>query len=196
MRALKPVVFLLCLLPFGWLVYAAGTNALGPDPAESIMHLTGEWSLRILLVTLAVSPVRKIWGWRWPMTLRRMLGLFAFFYATVHLASFSHFYIGWTPGILLEELAERPYITVGALAWVLMLPLAVTSTRKMQRRLKRNWRRLHRAVYPAAMLACLHLLWQARSDLGEPILYSVLLFMLLIWRLPVYRSRRSDVLSG
>ena len=196
MRALKPVVFSLCLLPFGWLVYAAGTNVLGPDPAESIMHLTGEWSLRILLVTLAVSPVRKIWGWRWPMTLRRMLGLFAFFYATVHLASFSHFYIGWTPGILLEELAERPYITVGALAWVLMLPLAVTSTRKMQRRLKRNWRRLHRAVYPAAMLACLHLLWQARSDLGEPILYSVLLFMLLIWRLPVYRSRRSDVLSG
>ncbi|MDG1389353.1 MAG: sulfoxide reductase heme-binding subunit YedZ [Halioglobus sp.] len=196
MRALKPVVFSLCLLPFGWLVYAAGTNVLGPDPAESIMHLTGEWSLRILLVTLAVSPVRKIWGWRWPMTLRRMLGLFAFFYATVHLASFSHFYIGWTPGILLEELVERPYITVGALAWVLMLPLAVTSTRKMQRRLKRNWRRLHRAVYPAAMLACLHLLWQARSDLGEPILYSVLLFMLLIWRLPVYRSRRSDVLSG
>jgi sulfoxide reductase heme-binding subunit YedZ len=196
MRALKPVVFLLCLLPFGWLVYAAGTNALAPDPAESIMHLTGEWSLRILLVTLAVSPVRKIWGWRWPMTLRRMLGLFAFFYATVHLASFGHFYIGWTPAILVEELVERPYITVGALAWVLMLPLAVTSTRKMQRRLKRNWRRLHRAVYPAAMLACLHLLWQARSDLGEPILYSVLLFMLLIWRLPVYRSRRSDVLSG
>ncbi len=196
MRALKPVVFSLCLLPFGWLVYAAGTNVLGPDPAESIMHLTGEWSLRILLVTLAVSPVRKIWGWRWPMTLRRMLGLFAFFYATVHLASFGHFYIGWTPAILVEELVERPYITVGALAWVLMLPLAVTSTRKMQRRLKRNWRRLHRAVYPAAMLACLHLLWQARSDLGEPILYSVLLFMLLIWRLPVYRSRRSDVLSG
>jgi sulfoxide reductase heme-binding subunit YedZ len=196
MRALKPIVFLLCLLPFGWLVYSAGTNALGPDPAESIMRVTGEWSLRILLVTLAVSPVRKIWGWRWPMTLRRMLGLFAFFYATVHLASFGHFYIGWTPAILVEELVERPYITVGALAWVLMLPLAVTSTRKMQRRLKRNWRRLHRAVYPVAMLACLHLLWQARSDLGEPILYSVLLFMLLIWRLPVYRSRRSDVLSG
>ena len=145
MRALKPVVFLLCLLPFGWLVCAAGTNALGPDPAESIMHSTGEWALRILLVTLAVSPVRKLWGWRWPMTLRRMLGLFAFFYATVHLASFGHFYIGWTPSILLEELVERPYITVGALAWVLMLPLAVTSTRKMQRRLKRNWRRLHRA---------------------------------------------------
>ncbi|EEB77584.1 Ferric reductase like transmembrane component family protein [marine gamma proteobacterium HTCC2148] len=180
-----------------WLVgVRSGNECIGPGSAESIMHLTGEWSLRILLVTLAVSPVRKIWGWRWPMTLRRMLGLFAFFYATVHLASFSHFYIGWTPGILLEELVERPYITVGALAWVLMLPLAVTSTRKMQRRLKRNWRRLHRAVYPAAMLACLHLLWQARSDLGEPILYSVLLFMLLIWRLPVYRSRRSDVLSG
>ena len=97
---------------------------------------------------------------------------------------------------MVEELIERPYITVGSLALLLMLPLAVTSTRKMQRRLGRNWRKLHSAVYPAAMLACLHLLWQARSDLGEPILYSVLLFMLLLWRLPVYSARRSNALSG
>jgi len=195
-KLLKPTVFIACLLPFAWLVYATATNALGPDPAEAIMHVTGEWSLRILLLTLAISPLRKFTGWRWPMTVRRMLGLYAFFYASVHLATFGHFYVGWTGAILLEELIERPYITVGSLALLLMLPLAVTSTRKMQRRLGRNWRKLHSAVYPAAMLACLHLLWQARSDLGEPILYSVLLFMLLLWRLPVYSARRSNALSG
>lgn len=195
-KLLKPTVFIACLLPFAWLVYATVTNTLGPDPAEGIMHVTGEWSLRILLLTLAISPLRKFTGWRWPMTVRRMLGLYAFFYASVHLATFGHFYVGWTGAILLEELIERPYITVGSLALLLMLPLAVTSTRKMQRRLGRNWRKLHSAVYPAAMLACLHLLWQARSDLGEPILYSVLLFMLLLWRLPVYSARRSNALSG
>ena len=195
-KLLKPTVFIACLLPFAWLVYATVTNALGPDPAEAIMHVTGEWSLRILLLTLAVSPLRKFTGWRWPMTVRRMFGLYAFFYASVHLATFGHFYVGWTGAILLEELIERPYITVGSLALLLMLPLAVTSTRKMQRRLGRNWRKLHSAVYPAAMLACLHLLWQARSDLGEPILYSVLLFMLLLWRLPVYSARRSNALNG
>jgi methionine sulfoxide reductase heme-binding subunit len=195
-KLLKPTVFIACLLPFAWLVYATVTNTLGPDPAEGIMHVTGEWSLRILLLTLAISPLRKFTGWRWPMTVRRMLGLYAFFYASVHLATFGHFCVGWTGAILLEELIERPYITVGSLALLLMLPLAVTSTRKMQRRLGRNWRKLHSAVYPAAMLACLHLLWQARSDLGEPILYSVLLFMLLLWRLPVYSARRSNALSG
>ena len=195
-KLLKPTVFIACLLPFAWLVYATVTNTLGPDPAEGIMHVTGEWSLRILLLTLAISPLRKFTGWRWPMTVRRMLGLYAFFYASVHLATFGHFYVGWTGAILLEELIERPYITVGSLALLLMLPLAVTSTRKMQRRLGRNWRKLHSAVYPAAMLACLHLLWQARSDLGEPILYSVLLFMLLLWRLPVYSARRSNAVSG
>ena len=193
-RLLKPVVFAACLLPFAWLVYGVFGNTLGPDPAEAIMHVTGEWSLRILLVTLAVSPLKEISGWRWPMRLRRMLGLYAFFYATVHLVSFAHFYLGWTGAILLEELAERPYITAGSMAWLLMLPLALTSTRKMQRRLGRNWRKLHRAVYPAGILACLHLVWQLRSDFGEPLVYSFLLFLLLLWRLRVYSPRRFDAL--
>jgi len=178
-RLLKTGVFTLCLLPFAWLVYGAAIAGLGPDPAESIMHITGEWALRLLLLTLLVSPLRQWSGWRVVLKLRRMLGLYAFFYACVHLLSFCHFYIGWTAAALIEELAERPYITVGFAAWLLLLPLAVTSTRGMQRLLRGNWRRLHRLVYPVALLACCHILWQARSDIGEALIY-ILLFVILL----------------
>lgn len=181
-RAIKPTVFLLCLLPFAWLFYAAATGALGPDPAEAIMHVSGEWSLRILLLALLVSPLRELTGKGWLIRVRRMLGLFAFFYACLHLVSFGHFYVGWTAAILLEELVERPYITMGFAAWLLMLPMALTSTNAMQRRLRRNWTRLQRVVYLVAILACLHLLWQARSDIGEALAYSVAVFLLLAWR--------------
>ena len=180
--ALKPTVFLACLLPFLWLTFAAVTGALGPDPAESIMQVTGEWSLRLLALTLLVTMLRQWLGKPWPMRLRRMLGLFAFFYACVHLASFAHFYIVWTPAVLAEELVERPYITVGFIAWMLMLPLALTSTRRLQRSLGRNWRRLHRLVYPAAVLACLHLVWQIRADAAEALVYSLIFLLLLAWR--------------
>ena len=179
----KPALFTVCLLPFLWLLYGAVTGGLGPDPAEAIMHVTGEWGLRLLALTLLMSVLRKWLGRPWPLRLRRMLGLYTFFYACVHLASFAHFYIGWTGAILLEELAERPYITVGFLGWLLMLPLAVTSTREMQRRLGRNWLRLHRLVYPAAVLCCVHLIWQIRSDAAEALVYSLVFALLLAWRL-------------
>ncbi|TGD71634.1 sulfoxide reductase heme-binding subunit YedZ [Mangrovimicrobium sediminis] len=176
-------------MPFAWLLYGAFAGGLGPDPAKTVILQTGEWALRFLLLTLAVSPLRRISGWYWPMRLRRMLGLFAFFYACVHLASFCQFYTGWDAGRLLEELAERPYITVGALAWVLLLPLAITSTHAMQRRLGRNWRRLHRLVYPALLLACVHLAWQVRSDYGEALVYGVFAALLLGYRW--FAGRRS-----
>jgi methionine sulfoxide reductase heme-binding subunit len=179
---IKVIVFTLCLTPFGWLVYDAISGGLGPDPAEQIMRVTGEWGLRILALTLLMSPLRRWSGSRLPLQHRRMLGLFTFFYACVHFLSFAHFYIGWTAAILLEELAERPYIAVGFAAWMLMAPLAVTSTRAMQRRLGKNWRRLHRLVYPAAVLGCLHLLWLARSDLTEALVYGVVFALLLGWR--------------
>lgn len=185
-RLLRPAVFLLCLVPFSWLLYGATTGSLGADPAEIIMHVTGEWSLRLIILTLLVSPLRRWTGWRWVFRLRRMLGLYAFFYACIHLASFGHFYIGWTFAVLLEELRERPYIAAGFGAWLLMLPLAITSTRAMQRRLGRNWSRLHRAVYFAAILACCHLLWQARSDIGEALAYTLVVVALLGWRLRRY----------
>ena len=188
--ATKPIIFLACLGPLLWLVYAAASGGLGPDPAEVIMHVSGEWSLRILAMTLGVALLRQLLGKSWPLKLRRMLGLFAFFYACLHLTSFAHFYIGWTPALLWEELVERPYITVGFLAWLLMLPLAITSTRGMQRRLKRNWVRLHKLVYPAAVLACVHLVWQIRSDAAEAMVYALIFAILLAWRIPAIKRAR------
>ena len=155
------------------------------------MRETGEWALRILALTLLVTPLRRLTGWSWVMKLRRMFGLYAFFYGCVHLLAFLQFLVGWSLPPLLEELVERPYITMGFAAWCLMLPLAVTSTRGMQRRLGRNWRRLHRSIYPAAVLACLHLLWQARSDIGEALVYIAMFACLLGWRF--YDSRRLRV---
>jgi len=182
-QVIKPSVFVLCLMPMAWLVYAAVSGALGPDPAQRIMHVSGEWTIRLLAITLLMSPLRHWTGSVWPVRLRRMLGLYTFFYGTVHLLSFAQFYVGWTPAILVEELAERPYIMAGFGAWLLMLPMAITSNRAMQRTLGRNWKRLQRLVYVAAVLACLHLIWLARSDIGLALFYSALFACLLLWRL-------------
>ena len=190
-RAVRSGVFVLCFLPFAWLVYAVASDGLGPDPAEAVMRETGEWALRLLAATLLVSPLRQWTGWSLVMKLRRMLGLYAFFYGCIHLLAFLQLFVGWSIGPLLEEVAERPYITMGFIAWCLMLPLAATSTRAMQRRLRRNWQRLHRLVYPAAVLACLHLLWQARSDVGEALAYIVIFALLLGWRVRRYRLRQT-----
>ncbi|MFV8817792.1 sulfite oxidase heme-binding subunit YedZ [Haliea sp. E17] len=187
---IKPAVFIACVAPFGLLVYGAFSAGLGPDPAETLMLVTGEWALRFLLLTLAVTPLRKLSHWQWPIRFRRMLGLFAFFYACVHLVTFGQFFIGWNGGRALEEVVKRPYITVGVMAWLLLLPLALTSTRGMQRRLGRNWRRLHQLVYPALVFACVHLAWQVRSDYGEALVYCLLAGGLLLFRLwPRIRAR-------
>jgi methionine sulfoxide reductase heme-binding subunit len=175
-------VFVLCLLPFLWLVFAAISDQMGPDPTKTAMLFTGKWSLRMLALTLLISPLRAWTGRSQLITLRRMLGLYAFFYACVHFLAFLQLYIGWVPAALAKELAKRPYITLGFSAWLLLLPLAITSTHAMQRRLRRNWQRLHRLVYPAAVLACLHLLWQARSDVGEALIYLAIFATLLLWR--------------
>jgi len=181
-RVARIVTFVLCLLPLALILYAAFVGRLGPDPAEALMLVTGEWSLRMLALTLLISPLRDWTGWSLLLKLRRMLGLYAFFYGCVHFISFLQFYIGWTPAALTEELAERPYVTLGFSAWLLMLPLAITSTRAMQRRLRGNWQRLHRLIYPAAVFACLHLLWQARSDVGDALFYCCIFTALLVWR--------------
>jgi sulfoxide reductase heme-binding subunit YedZ len=188
--SVKPLVFGACLLPLGWLVYAAATGGIGPDPAEVILHVSGEWGLRLLALTLALPLLRQLLGKPWPMRLRRMLGLFAFFYACLHLAGFAHFHVGWSGALLAEEVVERPYITAGFLAWLLLLPLAVTSTRGMQRRLGKRWRQLHRLVYPAAVLACVHLVWQVRSDAAEALVYVLIFGLLLGWRLLPGHARR------
>lgn len=143
---------------------------------------SGEWSLRMLALTLLMSPLRVWSKSALPLKMRRMFGLFAFFYACIHLAAFLQFYIGWSAAAIFEELTERPYILAGFVAWLLLLPLALTSTRRTRRRMGLRWSQLHRAIYPAAVVACLHLLWQARSDIGEAAIYILLFGLLLGWR--------------
>jgi sulfoxide reductase heme-binding subunit YedZ len=184
------LVFTLCLLPAIALTAAVIGDSLGPDPAEALMHETGEWAARLLIATLLVTPLRVYTAWRWLLPLRRMLGLYCFFYGSVHLMLFSHFYLGWAGDRLLEELIERPYITVGFTAWLFMLPLALTSNRVMMRKLRRNWQRLHYLVYPAAVLVSLHYLWQARSDIGEALVYCAAFGLLLGWRLIHSRKKQ------
>jgi sulfoxide reductase heme-binding subunit YedZ len=188
---LKPAVHMLGLLPLLLMVGAAINNQLGPDPGESLMHSTGEWAARLLILTLCISPLRQYTGSADLLRLRRPLGLYTFFYACIHLFFFLHFYLGWLPSDLWEELLERPFITVGFSAWLVMLPLAITSNSAMQRRLRRNWQRLHRGVYVVAVLVSLHYLWQARSDIGEALLYSLLFAGLLLWRFARSRKRHS-----
>lgn len=195
-RAIRGTVFVLCLLPFVFMLYGALSNSLGPDPGEQLMHVSGEWSIRLLALTLLVTPLRYWTGWQVLLKMRRMLGLYAFFYACIHLLVFLQLFIGWLPQVLLEELVERPYITVGFASLVLMLPLAVTSTRGMQRRLKRNWQRLHRLVYPAAIFACVHLLWQSRSDVGEALAYIAVFSLLLGWRIWRRQARKQGAATA
>lgn len=195
-RPVRATVFVLCALPFAWLFYRAGYGGLGPDPGEALMHATGEWSLRILAMTLVISPLRVWTGKPWVIKLRRMLGLYAFFYATVHFTLFLQFYTGWTVAALLQELAERPYVSAGFAAWLIMLPLAITSTRSMRRRLGQRWIMLHRQVYAAAIIACLHLLWQARSDIGEPLAYLLVFVLLLAWRVRRAIKHKSSMKPG
>lgn len=190
-RFLKPLLFLACLAPFTALFRAAVMARLGPDPGEQLMLETGEWAARLLILTLLVSPLRSWTGWSGILRVRRMLGLFCFFYGCIHLTLFAHFYLGWDAARLWEELVERPYITVGFGAWLIMLALAVTSNRAMQRRLRKNWQRLHRGVYPVAILVSLHFIWQSRSDFGEALIYSLIFALLLAWRLIRYWKKQA-----
>ena len=187
--ALRTLVFGLALTPFLLIVQGVVTDALGPDPAEALMHRTGEWAMRLLVLVLAARPLAQ-WGWPRLFLYRRMLGLFVFFYVSLHLLVFAQVYIGWRGDILLEELVERPYVMVGFAAWLLLLPLAVTSTHAMRRRLGKRWKQLHRAIYAIALLATLHLLWLSRSDIGDAVVYGVLFALLLGWRVRHYWRRR------
>ncbi len=185
--ALWWLVFLLPLLPLAWLFDQAWSLNLGADPAQAIVKFTGLWTLRLLWITLAVTPLRRIFHWGWLQRYRRMLGLYTLFYAVVHLLAFATFILGWRLDLLLRELSERPYIVVGSLALLLLIPLGVTSTRAMQRRLGARWVKLHRLVYVIALLAMVHFIWQIRSSFEDQLFYGVILAGLLGYRLWVRR---------
>lgn len=189
----KPLVFLLCLAPLAVFVARAGLEGAGANPVEALTHFTGDWTLRLLLVTLAVSPLRRLTGAPWLLRFRRMLGLFAFFYATLHLLTYLWLdqFFAW--GAIGEDILRRPYITVGMAAFLLMVPLALTSTRSMMRRLGKRWQTLHKAVYLVAVLGVLHFLWLVKADPTEPLIYAAVLGVLLALRLPLAWSRPVSV---
>ena len=188
MRTLvKPIVFVLALVPLAWLIFAVLTGRASANPAEDILLTTGIWALRFLLVTLAITPLRRVTGWNVLIQYRRMLGLFAFFYAVVHLFSYMAFDRVFEFGEILTDIGKRPFITAGMTAFVLMVPLALTSTKGWIRRLGRRWQLLHRLAYVSAAAACLHFIWKVKVAIGEPVYYAAILAVLLaarvIWRL-------------
>jgi len=182
----KPLLFFACLLPLATLLWAAWTDGLGAEPIETVTHRTGDWTLRLLLVTLTVTPLRRFTGWGELVRLRRMLGLFAFFYAVLHFLTYLVLDQELDLGLVAEDIAEHPYVLVGFSSFLLLIPLAATSTNAMVRRLGgRRWKQLHRLVYVAATGGVLHFLWLVKSDLREPLLYAVLLCLLFgirLWR--------------
>lgn len=182
-RLVKPSIFFMALIPFIWLLLKVFQNDLGPDPAQALSIETGEWALRFLLLTLAITPFRQIFRVAEIARLRRMIGLFAFFYASIHFLSWMAFILGFRWLAIAEELVERPYITVGFLAYVILFLLGVTSTNSMVRRLGKNWKRLHKFVYAASILAIVHLLWILRTDVTEAVIYGGLLAILLGYRI-------------
>ena len=179
---LKRTVFLLAMVPLFLLLIRVQQNNLGPDPAQELSIETGEWALRFLLITLALTPLAQLTGEIRFVRQRRMLGLFALFYASVHFLSWMAFILGFRWMAIAEELLERPYITIGFAAYLIILALGVTSPRAMVRRLGKNWKRLHKLIYLAAVLALIHLLWILRTDIQEVVLYGGILAVLLGYR--------------
>ena len=191
-RWLKPALFAAALIPFGYLVVGLLADGLGANPVETITHMSGEWALRLLLLTLLVTPLRRATGLTWLVRLRRMLGLFAFFYVVVHFTTYALLDAGLDLAYVVEDVLDRPYITVGFVTLCALVPLAATSTDAMIRRLGGvRWRRLHRLAYLAGAGGVLHFLWLAfsKSDLREPLIYLAILVVLLVARLPAVATR-------
>jgi sulfoxide reductase heme-binding subunit YedZ len=177
---IKAIVFVLCLLPAANLALGWQADSLGANPIETITHASGEWALRFLLITLAVTPLRRLTGLHWLLRLRRMLGLYAFAYAATHFAIYLWLdqFFDW--GAIARDILERPFITVGFAALVLMIPLAATSNSFAIRRLGgRQWQSLHRSTYAIAILAVVHFWWLVKADVLEPVVYALILAGLL-----------------
>ncbi len=189
---IKAAVWIACLAPFLWLTARAFNvrGTLGANPIEEVLLTLGTTALNILLVTLAVTPLRQLTGWNWLARLRRLLGLFSFFYVVMHFLSYAVLDMQLDWATLLDDFTQRTYITAGIAALVLMIPLAVTSTKAMQRRLGRRWGKLHQLIYPIAILGVVHFYWQTRGAQLEPWIYAGVLAVLLGYRAARYVRRR------
>jgi sulfoxide reductase heme-binding subunit YedZ len=190
-RVFKPVVFFCCLTPFLWLVYNAFWGDLGVNPIETITNETGIWTLRLLTVTIGITPLRWLTKWNPIINLRRMIGLFAFFYGTVHFSIYFILDRSLMFDGLWEDIVKRPYITVGFTAFVLMIPLAITSTKGWIRRLGgQRWNLLHKLVYVSASLGVLHYWWKVKLDVTNPMIYAGIVAVLLGWRVVRAMNKR------
>ena len=194
--AAKPILFLLALLPFSWLFYGAAANQLGANPAEYLIRATGDWTLRFLCLTLAVTPLRVITGTAALARFRRMVGLFMYFYAVLHLLSYSWFDMGFDVADIVKDIIKRPFILVGFSGFLLLTPLAATSFNRVVKAMgARRWQMLHKLVYLIAGLALLHFFWMrsGKNDFAEVAVYAVILGLLLGWRVvQFWKKKRSS----
>ena len=194
LRLLKAVAFIVCLLPLvklGLEAFNLLEPGLGANPVEELLHRCGKWGLNFLLITLTVTPLRRLTGINWLIRFRRMLGLFAFFYVLLHLSIYLVLDQGLMFEYIIEDIIERPYIALGMTALLLLIPLVVTSTNKMIRRLGKRWQKLHRLVYPIAILGVVHFYWQVKEDFLEPQIYAAILSALLLYRVWFHYKNRS-----
>lgn len=194
LQAMKALIFIAALIPLTWLIVDGVNGNLGANPVENITHRTGEWVLNFLLITLAVTPLRKITGWHWLLRFRRMLGLYAFFYVLLHFTTYiwlDRFFVFDEIG---KDIAKRPYITLGFACFLLLIPMALTSTNAMVRRLgAKRWQRLHKMIYGIATGGVVHYLWLVKSDIVLPLAYGLVLALLLVLRAPVVASKLSSI---
>jgi sulfoxide reductase heme-binding subunit YedZ len=191
--AAKPLVFVLCLVPFAWLVYGAFTDGLGANPAEYLIRSTGDWTLRFICIVLAVTPLRVIGKTNALARFRRMVGLFAYFYVVVHLLSYSWFDMGFDIAEIAKDIAKRPFILVGFTAFVLLTPLAATSFNRAIKALgAKRWQTLHKLVYVIAGLGLLHFFWMraGKNDFAEVFVYAAIIAVLLGWRVWNFASKK------
>src|SRR4029079_7648480 len=193
-KAAKVCVFLLCLMTFVWLGIRTFTGRLGINPVEDLELTTGIWALRFLVVTLAVTPLRRLTGWNRVIQYRRMLGLFAFFYVCVHFAVYVGVDQFFAFDLILKDVVKRPFITMGFTAFVLMIPLALTSTKGWIRRMGKRWLLLHRLIYICAVCAAIHYLWKVKVMIGSPVYYAAGIALLLAFR-AVWLVRTSKLLK-
>ena len=179
----KPSVFILSTIPFLIITYKIFFNKLGPEPVKEITHFTGEWTLIFLCLTLAITPLKKLTNLNFWLKIRRMLGLFVFFYASLHLLTYVGIDYRFNLQPIFDDVVKKKYIFVGFAAWILLIPLTITSSQKMMFLLKQNWKKLHRLIYVIAILGSLHFIWLSKTIYFKPLIYFVLITVLLVLRI-------------
>ena len=187
-KGLKVIVFILSLIPVSLLLYEAITDQLGANPIQTLHFRLGDWALRFLCLGLAITPVKQITGIKALVRFKRLFGLYAFFYASLHFLVYVCLDLSFSMDQLMDEIPKSPYIIVGLLTYALLMPLALTSTQKMQKRLGKRWKRLHRLVYLVAVLAVVHYLWLTKLDITEPLIYIGIMSVLLSFRIIKFRG--------